>query len=187
MTEHSISSGPWASFYAHCNRLAKWHTHRHHMIQRLTEGQRQKLGSSTIPGNPHTSPETVGIILPFIQFSSFQSLSHVKLFATPWIAARQAALSITNSQSSLRLTSIESVMPSSHLILCRPLLLPWRLYLTAGNPRARRVSGLEGWNLKNIPELLDFKKSEVKGGIRVQGTGLRRRREQKQRSRQTEI
>ena len=56
-------------------------------------------------------------------FSSVQSLSHVQLFATPWIAARQASLSITNSQSSLRLTSIESVMPSSHLILCCPLLL----------------------------------------------------------------
>ena len=58
-----------------------------------------------------------------IQNSSVQSLSRVQLFATPWIAARQASLSITNSWSSLRLTSIESAMPSSHLILCRPLLL----------------------------------------------------------------
>ena len=57
------------------------------------------------------------------QFSSVQSLSRVQLFATPWIAARQASLSINNSRSSLKLTSIESVMPSSHLILCRPLLL----------------------------------------------------------------
>ena len=58
-------------------------------------------------------------------FSSVQSLSRVRLFATPWTAARQASLSITNSRSSLRLTSIELVMPSSHLILCRPLpLLP---------------------------------------------------------------
>ena len=57
------------------------------------------------------------------QIRSDQSLSHVRLLATPWIAARQATLSITNSRSSLRLTSIESVMPSSHLILCRPLLL----------------------------------------------------------------
>ena len=57
------------------------------------------------------------------QFSSVQSLSRVRLFATPWIAARQASLSFTNSWSSLRLTSVESVMPSSHLILCRPLLL----------------------------------------------------------------
>ena len=59
----------------------------------------------------------------YYQFSSVQSLSCVRLFETPWIAARQASLSITNSQSSLRLTSIKSVMPSSHLILCRPLLL----------------------------------------------------------------
>ena len=57
------------------------------------------------------------------QIRSDQLLSRVRLFATPWIAARQASLSITNSRSSLRLTSIESVMPSSHLILCRPLLL----------------------------------------------------------------
>ena len=61
--------------------------------------------------------------MPSVQFSSVQSLSRVRLFATPWIAARQASLSITNSRSSLKLTSIESVMPSSHLILCRPLLL----------------------------------------------------------------
>ena len=54
---------------------------------------------------------------------SVQSLSHVRLFATPWTGARQASLSITNSRSSLKLTSIKSVMPSSHLILCRPLLL----------------------------------------------------------------
>ena len=54
---------------------------------------------------------------------SDQSLNRVQLFATPWITARQAPLSITNSRSSLRLTSIESVMPSSHHILCHPLLL----------------------------------------------------------------
>ena len=62
-------------------------------------------------------------ILCLVQFSSVQSLSRVRLFATPWIAARQASLSITNSRSSLRLIAIKSVMPSSHLILCRPLLL----------------------------------------------------------------
>ena len=58
-----------------------------------------------------------------LHIRSDQSLICVRLFATPCIAARQASLSITNSQSSLRLTSIKSVMPSSHLILCRPLLL----------------------------------------------------------------
>ena len=58
-----------------------------------------------------------------VPFSSVQLLSRVWLFATPWIAARQASLSITNSRSSLKLTSIVLVMPSSHLILCRPLFL----------------------------------------------------------------
>ena len=57
------------------------------------------------------------------QIRSDQSLSRVRLFATPWIAARQASLSITNSRSSLKLMSIESVMPSSHLTLWHPLLL----------------------------------------------------------------
>ena len=58
-----------------------------------------------------------------IQFSSIQSLSHFRLFVTPWTTACQASLSITNSWSSRKLMSIESVMPSSHLVLCRPLLL----------------------------------------------------------------
>ena len=57
-------------------------------------------------------------------FNSVQSLSHVRLFATPWTAACQASLSITNSQSLLKLMSIESVVPSNHLIFCHPLLLP---------------------------------------------------------------
>ena len=55
-----------------------------------------------------------------IQFNSVQSLSHVQLFTTPWITARQASLSITNSQRLLKLMPIVSVMPSSHFILCRP-------------------------------------------------------------------
>ena len=66
---------------------------------------------------------TIIWICSYHQFSSVQLLSRVWLFVSPWIAARQASLSITISQSSLKLTSIESVMPSSHLILCRPLLL----------------------------------------------------------------
>ena len=56
------------------------------------------------------------------QFSLVQSLSHVRLFVTPWITARQATLSITNCQSLLKLISIESVVPFKHLTLCRPLL-----------------------------------------------------------------
>ena len=63
-------------------------------------------------------------LLPVMPFSSVQSLSHVQLFATPWTAAHQASLSITNSQSLLKLMSIKSLMPSNHLILCHPLLPP---------------------------------------------------------------
>ena len=58
-----------------------------------------------------------------VSVSSVQLLSHFRLFVTPWTAARQAPLSITNTQSLLKLMSLESVMPSNHLILCHPLLL----------------------------------------------------------------
>ena len=80
------------------------------------------------PGNEPWSPASKADSLLFelqgsVQFSSVQSLSRVRLFATPWIAARQASLFITISRSSLRLRSVESVMPSSHLILGCPLLL----------------------------------------------------------------
>ena len=64
---------------------------------------------------------TDSILYIYIRFISVQSLSHVRLFATPWTAAHQASLSITNSQSLLKLMSIELVMPSNHLLLCHPL------------------------------------------------------------------
>ena len=111
--------------------------------------------------------------IPFDQSSldhlcnSVQSLSHVQLFVMPLIAARQASLSITNSRSSLRLTSIESVMPTSHLILCRPLFL-----LTAIPPSVRvfskestlRMRWPKYWSFsfsiitsKEIPGLISFR------------------------------
>ena len=68
-------------------------------------------------------------VLEIIQYSSFQLLSHVQIFATPWTAACQASLSITNSQSPPKPMSIESVMPSNHLILCHPLLLLPSIFL----------------------------------------------------------
>ena len=88
--------------------------------------------SNTCPLSQWCHPTISSPVVPFSSHlqsfpasvsQSVQSLSRVRLFVTPWIVARQASLSITNSWSSLRLTSIESVMPSSHLILCRPLLL----------------------------------------------------------------
>ena len=96
-------------------------------------------GNLPDPGIKPTSPASIasptlqadsllgshqGSTFRYSQFSSVQSLSHVQLFATPWTAAVQASLSITNSRSLLKLMSIESVMPSNHLILCHPLLLP---------------------------------------------------------------
>ena len=68
-----------------------------------------------------------------VQFSSVQSLSPVQLFATPWTAARQTSLSITNCQSLPKPMSIESVMPSNHLILCRPLLLLPSIFPASGS------------------------------------------------------
>ena len=89
---------------------------------------RAPLPSATVicSGTSHAGPMRglLGWWLSSVQFSQFsRSVVDVWLFVTPWIAARQASLFITNSRSLLKLMSIESVMPSSHLILCRPLLL----------------------------------------------------------------
>ena len=84
-----------------------------------------------------------------VQFSSVQSLSCVRLFVTPWTAACQASLSITNSWSLPKLMSIESVMPSNHLILCRPLLLPPSIFLSIrvfSNESARPIKWPKYWN-----------------------------------------
>ena len=105
-----------------------------------------------------------------VQFSSVQSLSRVRLFATPCIAARQASLSIINSRSSFRLKSIESVMPSSHLILGRPLLL---LPLI---PPSIRVFSNESTLLMRCPKYWSFSFSiipskEIPGLISFEWTG----------------
>ena len=92
---------------------------------------------------------TVSISL--VQFSSVQPLSHVWLFATPWTAARQDSLSITNSWSLLKLMSIESVMPSNHLILCCPLL-----FLPSVFPRIRVFSSESLFRIR-CPEYWRFR------------------------------
>ena len=108
-----------------------------------------------------------------VQFSSVQSLSHVRLFATPWIAAHHDSLSITNSQSSLRFTFIESVMPSSHLILCHPLLLLPPI------PPSIRVFSNESTLRMRWPKYWSFSFSiipskEIPGLISLQSKGLSR-------------
>ena len=83
------------------------------------------------------------------QFNSVQSLSCVRLFATPWIAARQASLSITNSQNLPKLMPTESVMPSNHLILCPPLLLLPSIFPSIrifSNESALRIRGSKYWS-----------------------------------------
>ena len=84
---------------------------------------KQQLGSRATIQKMGESVFKIHIAKHILMFSSVQSLSHVQFFATPWTAAHQASLSITNSQSSHKLTSIKLVMPSSHLILCCPLFL----------------------------------------------------------------
>ena len=127
------------------------------------------------------SPESRHIIgsLPQHQIRSDQSLSHVWLFVTPWITARQASLSITNSWSSPRLMSIESMMPSSHLNLCCPLLLlppippSIRVFSNESTPRMRWP---KYWSFsfsiipsKEIPGLICFRMDWL-DLLAVQGT-----------------
>ena len=83
------------------------------------------------------------------QFSSVRLLSRVRLFVTPWTAARQSSLSITNSRNLLRLMFIESVMPSNHLILCRPLLLSPSIFSSIrvfSNESALHIRWLKYWS-----------------------------------------
>ena len=85
----------------------------------------------------------------FVQFSSLQSLSRVRLIVTPGTAARQASLSNISSQSLLKLLSIESVMPSNHLILCHPLLLPLSIFPSIrvfSNESALRIRWPKYWS-----------------------------------------
>ena len=90
--------------------------------------------------------------MKYIDFSTVQLLSCFRLFATPWIAARQASLSITNSQTLLKLISIESVMPSNHLILCCPLLLLPSIFPSIrvfSNETALHIRWPKNWSLRS--------------------------------------
>ena len=122
--------------------------------------------------------KTMKLYVSSVQFSQF---SRVRLFATPWIAVRQASLPITNSRSSRRFTSIESVTPSSHLILCHPLLLlppippSIRVFsksqLFAWGGQSTGVSALASFLLKKSQ---GWSPSEWTGWISLQSKGLSR-------------
>ena len=114
-----------------------------------------------------------------LQFSSVQSLSRVQLFATPWIAACQASLSFTISQSFLTFISVELVMPSNHLVLYRPLLLPPSIFPSIrvfSNESARHIRWPKYWSFSfNIcpsneyPGLISFRMDWL-DLLAVQGT-----------------
>ena len=116
---------------------------------------------NSFPSSPVSMPSVS------CQLSPVQWLSRVRLFATPWTAARQASLSITNSRSFLKLVSIESVMPSNHLILCRPLLLLPSIFPSIGvfsNESALHIRWPKYWSFSfNIspsskhPGLISFR------------------------------
>ena len=114
-------------------------------------------------------------------FSSIQSLSHVWLFATPWTAACQASLSITNSPSVPKLMSIESVMPSNHLILCHPLLLLPSIFPNIrvfSNESALRIRRPKDWsfsfNISPTMNTKDWSPLGWTGWISSQSKGLSR-------------
>ena len=115
------------------------------------------------------------------QFSSVQSLSRVQLFATPWTTAHQASLSITNSWSPPKPMSIVSVMPSNHLILCRPLLLLPSIFPSirvSSNESALRIRWPKYWslsfNIRSSKEHLGLISFRMDGWISLQTKGLSR-------------
>ena len=117
----------------------------------------------------------------FLRFSLVQLLSHVRLFVTPWTTAHQPSLSITNSRSSPKLVTIELVMPSSHLILCHPLLLPPSIFPSIRvffDESVLRIRWPKYWSFSfNIspsnehPGLISFRKDWL---ISLQSKGLSR-------------
>ena len=130
LRESQLSGPEWGVFWLDCSPFPQYGIHIHTFVG-LHKLFSHVLIIPILPSSLKTSYwhfkfqlmchllyEAFPQVLP-VQFSSVQSISCVRLFATPWIASRQASLSITISQSSLKLMSIESVMPSSHLILCR--------------------------------------------------------------------
>ena len=116
-------------------------------------GQEKVFLKPEVLDKQKTKIEGIKRNLQTFQFSSAQSLSHVQLFVTLWTAACWASLSITNSQSLLKLMSIESVMPSSHLILCHPLLLLPSLPASVFSNETFTENESHTFSLKSVSEL----------------------------------
>ena len=138
-------------------------------------------GQFLLPENLLTNPDILKCILwECVWFSSVQSFSCVRLFMTPWAAERQASLSITNSGSLPKLMSIESVMASSHLILCHPLLLPPILPASESFPMSQLLEwGGQSTGVSALASVFQKKSqgwylSEWTGWISLQSKGLSR-------------
>ena len=125
-----------------------------------------------------------------IQFSSVQFLSRVQLFATPWTAAHQASLSITNSRSPLKLMSTESVMPSNDLIFCRPLLLSPSIFPSIrvfSNESALHIRWPKYWSFRfcehnclKLPFGTQSRSWKLESGYKKQGTEMNLLTDQKE-------
>ena len=151
------------------------------MKQHCCHWTRQRAYGMAVKWSTHKNPSADHWYEVWIQyqFSSVQSLSRVQLFVTPWIAARQASLSITNSQSLPKLMSMESVMPSSHLILCCLLLLLTSIFPSIrvfSNESTLRIRWAKYWSFsfsispsKEHPGLISFRWT---GWISLQSKGL---------------
>ena len=118
-------------------------------------------------------------MLYIFSVSSVQLLSHVWLIVTPWTAARQVSLSITNSWSLFKLMPIESVMPSNHLILCRPLLLPPSIFSASGSLQLSQFFalcgqsiGVSAWTSALPMNIQDWFPWGLTGWISLQSKGL---------------
>ena len=138
------------------------------------------LGLSRVASDyPFGKNHMIQFLTTISQFSSVQWLSRVRLFATPWTAARQASLSITNSQSLLKPLSIAPMMPSNHLILCRPLLFPPSIFPSTrlfSNESALQIRWPKYWSFSfsispssEFPGLISFRMDWL-DLLAVQGT-----------------
>ena len=151
-------------------------------IHKVTEGSRRQNGPPQITLN--LTPKKPWGSLRFLdmyQFSSVQSLRHVQLFETPWTTAHQASVSMTNSQSPHKLMSIDSVMPSNHLILCHPLLLLPSIFPSIrvfSNESALCITWAKNWSFSAASVLpmntQDWSSLGWTGWISLQSKGLSR-------------
>ena len=160
--QHSISLSPWVTFISDLSRfLFDIYCFHSYLLWSLK----------------YCEVSRTGFIIPISEIhtlSSVQSLNCVRLFVTPWTAARQASLSITNARSLLKLMSIKLVIPSNHLILCHPLLLPPSIFPSIrvfSNESVLRIRGPKFWSFSFSFSFSPWFPLEFPGLISLQSKG----------------